>query len=104
ALALWLQRYVDFFTAKRGLSAALHTGNPALEPLPAYFTQRLRPALQTLLDAAAAAGEIRTDVDPDDLLDAVRGLSHPGPNGDLTRARRMVALLVDGLRYQPADD
>lgn len=103
ALALWMQRYVDFFTAKRGLSAALHTGDPALKPLPEYFLQRLRPALASLLEAAAAAGEIRANVDPDDLLVAVRNLSHSAPDDDLTQARRMVALLVDGLRYQPPD-
>jgi AcrR family transcriptional regulator len=99
ALALWMQRYVDFLNAKRGLAAALHSGNPAFEPLPAYFCARLRPALQSLLDAATAAGEIRGDINPDDLLEAVGGLSRSAPNGDLTQARRMVALLVDGLRY-----
>ncbi|WP_375450085.1 TetR/AcrR family transcriptional regulator [uncultured Devosia sp.] len=99
ALGLWMQRYVDFINTKRGLAAALHSGNPVFEPLPAYFSQRLRPALQTLLDAAAAAGEIRGDTDPDDLLEAVGGLSRSAPNGELGQARRMVALLVDGLRY-----
>ena len=46
ALALWMQRYVDFIAAKRGLSAALHSGAPAFEPLPAYFRERLQPALR----------------------------------------------------------
>ena len=99
ALGMWMQRYVDFINTKRGLAAALHSGNPAFEPLPAYFVQRLRPALQSLLDAAAEAGEIRGDVHPDDLLEAVGGLSRSAPDGDLTQARRMVSLLVDGLRY-----
>ncbi|MDB5585196.1 MAG: putative TetR family transcriptional regulator [Devosia sp.] len=99
ALGLWMQRYVDFLNAKRGLAAALHSGNPAFDPLPAYFCERLRPALRSLLDAAAGAGEIRGDIDPDDLLEAVGGLSRSAPNGDLTQARRMVSLLVDGLRY-----
>ena len=53
ALARWMQRYADFIAAKRGLAAALHSGDPAFNSLPAYFDQRLRPALQTLLDAAA---------------------------------------------------
>lgn len=99
ALGLWMQRYVDFINTKRGLAAALHSGNPAFEPLPAYFVKRLRPALQSLLDAATAAGEIRGDIDPDDLLEAVGGLSRSAPNGDLSQARRMVSLLMDGLRY-----
>lgn len=99
ALALWMQRYVDFIAAKRGLAAALHSGNPAFNTLPAYFEKRLRPALQTLLEAAAAAGEVRADVEPYDLLRVVASLCMPANNGDPAHARRMVALLVDGLRY-----
>ena len=99
ALARWMQRYVDFISAKRGLAAALHSGDPAYDTLPAYFQKRLRPALQTLLEAAAAAGKMRADVKPDDLLGAVACLCAPAHGGDPAQARRMVALLVDGLRY-----
>ncbi len=99
ALALWMQRYVDFIAAKRGLAVALHSGNPAFDILPAYFDKRLRPALHTLLKAAAAAGEVRADIEPDDLLQAVASLCTPAHDGDPAHARRMVALLVDGLRY-----
>src|SRR5215813_11971730 len=74
ALARWMQRYVDFIATKRGLAAALHSGNPAFEPLPAYFEKRLLPALRSLLDTAVAAGEVRADVDADDLLNAVVNL------------------------------
>jgi AcrR family transcriptional regulator len=96
ALDRWLQRYVDFIAAKRGLSAALHSGNPAFESLPIYFQDKLRPALQRLLQAAAAAGEVRADIDPAELLLAVARLCAPNDQ----QSRRMVALLVDGLRYQ----
>ena len=99
ALARWMQRYVDFIAAKRGLAAALHSGNPAFDTLPAYFEKRLRPALQTLLEAAAAAGEVRADVEPYELLRAVALLCTPAQDGDPAKARRMVALLIDGLRY-----
>ena len=96
ALDRWLRRYVDFITAKRGLSAALHSGNPAFESLPIYFQEKLRPALQGLLEAAAAAGEMRADIDPAELLLAVARLCSPNDQ----QSRRMVALLVDGLRYR----
>jgi AcrR family transcriptional regulator len=99
ALARWMQRYVDFISAKRGLAAALHSGNPAYDTLTTYFPKRLRPALQTLLEAAAAAGEVRAGVEPDDLLRAVASLCAPAHEGDPAHAQRMVALLVDGLRY-----
>ncbi len=97
ALARWMQRYAAFVATKRGLAAALHSGDPAFDTLPAYFTKRLQPTLQTLLDAAVTAGEVRGDVDADELLSAVAGLCAHAD--DPARARRMVALLVDGLRY-----
>lgn len=100
ALARWMQRYVDFIAAKRGLAAALHGGDPAYAPLPAYFETRLTPALRMLLEAAVAASEVRADVEPYDLLRAVAGLCAPADHGDPANARRMVALLVDGLRYR----
>jgi AcrR family transcriptional regulator len=98
ALARWIQRFVDFISAKRGLAAALHSGNAAYEPLPNYFNDRLRPAMRMLLSAAQAAREVRPGVDPDDLLTAVASLCGPRPGTDPEHPRRMVALLIDGLR------
>lgn len=98
ALARWMQRYADFIATKRGLATALYSGDPAFSTLPAYFDQRLRPALQGLLDAAARAGEVRSDIEPDDLLRAVGSLCMAAYD-DPDYAHRMVALLVDGLRY-----
>ena len=104
ALARWMHRYVDLIAKKRGLAKALNSGDPAYDALPVYFKKRLCPALQTLLDAAAAAGEIRGGVESYDLLLAVAGLcsvsTHPALHVGPDRARRMVELLIDGLRYQ----
>ena len=99
ALANWMQRYAAFIATKRGLAAALHSGNPAFETLPAYFNQRLLPAVQTLLATAVAAGEVRADVDASDLLIAVANLCRQSHDQAPDQARRMIALLVDGLRY-----
>jgi AcrR family transcriptional regulator len=99
ALANWMQRYAAFVGAKRGLAKALHSGDPAFDNLPGYFDERLRPAVRTLLAAAAAAGAVRADVDADDLLGAVASLCMSAHNAGPGRAERMVALLVDGLRY-----
>jgi AcrR family transcriptional regulator len=96
ALAKWMQRYSEF--TKRGLAPALHSGDPAYENLRGYFEQRVRPALCMLLKAAAASGEIREDADPDDLLGAVASLcmsAYASPD----RTKRLIALLVDGLRF-----
>jgi AcrR family transcriptional regulator len=98
ALVRWLRRFTEFVGAKRGLAAALHSGNPAFGPLPAYFRQRFEPALGSLLAAATAAGEVRADVDPLELLYAVSRLCSPA-GVDHAGDERMVALLIDGLRF-----
>jgi hypothetical protein len=84
---------------KRGLAPALHSGDPAYSALPGYFTQRLGPALGSLLEAAIAAGEIRADISAKDLLDAVASLCQPMAGDGAAYSQRMVALLIDGLRY-----
>jgi AcrR family transcriptional regulator len=99
ALANWMQRYAEFVGTKRGLAQALHSGDPAFDNLPSYFDRRLRPALRALLGAAVTAGEVRADVDADELLGAVASLCMSAHNAGPGRAERMVALLVDGLRY-----
>jgi AcrR family transcriptional regulator len=99
ALAKWLHRYTEFLATKRGLGAALHSGDPAFDALPGYFMQRLGPTLGSLLEAATATGEIRADISAKELLHAVAHLCQPGPDEGLAYSRRMVALLIDGLRY-----
>ena len=99
ALAKWMGRYVDFIAAKRGLAAALHSGDPAYEALPVYFDQRLRPALQGLFDTARAAGAIRTGATPNELLRAVASLCTAAHDVGPDYARTMIGLLLNGLRY-----
>lgn len=99
ALAQWLLRYVDFIAFKRGISVALYSGDPAYEALPAYLHDRFDPLVGELIEAAIAAGEIGDGVDAHDLLHAVGSLSATPDGSGAKRARRMVGLLVDGLRY-----
>jgi AcrR family transcriptional regulator len=99
ALANWLHRYTEFLATKRGFATALHSGDPAFDALPGYFFQRLEPALGSLLDAAAAAGEIRADISAGDLLRAVALLCMPVSDEGIAYSQRMVTLLIDGLRY-----
>ncbi len=101
ALERWIQRYVEFIRTKRGLASVLHSGSPVLEALPAYFQDRLEPAFRSLVDAAAASGKIRADVDCDALLGAIASLSLSAYlNGPETQS--MVGLLLDGLRFGTA--
>ncbi len=104
ALARWMQRFVDFITAKRGLAAALHSGNPAYSALPIYFSEHLQPALEKLLDAALQAGAVRPGTKAGDLLRAAAALCTGPRDEEPVYARKMVALLMDGLRYGAGND
>ena len=101
ALDRWIMRYTQFVATKRGLAAALHSGDTTYEPLAELFSTRLTPTLRRLLDAALASGDIADDVDPGEFLGAVANLCHAGgPPGSASegRAERMVRLLLAGLR------
>lgn len=98
ALARWMQRYVDFILTKRGLSNALHSDHAAYAALPDYFYARLRPALSSLLQAAVEQNVIRPGFEADELLRAAATLCKANPDEDTALTRKMVGLLVDGLR------
>ena len=99
ALRRWVERYVDFLRAKRGLAAALHSGDPAYDVLPAYFEKRFCPALDGLLKSATLAGFIRAGVDSHDLLWAIASLCASTRDHDPALVQRMIGLILDGLRY-----
>ena len=87
--------------AATNTAAALQSDRARFETLHAYFLDRLVPVCARLLDAAAAAGEIRPDVDAYGLMRAIGNLC-VGVDGDSRYdARRMVGLLIGGLRQSP---
>ena len=97
ALGRWINQFVDFLVTKHGLAAALRSDEAGFATLHAYFLDRLVPVCAQLLDAAAAAGEIRPDVDAYGLLRAIGNLC-VGSDGDSRYdARGMVGLLIAGL-------
>ena len=102
ALTRWIDLFVDFLVTKHGLAGALQSDNTGFEALHAYFLDRLVPACAELLDAAAAAGEVRAEVRP---LDLMRGVGNLCVGADDPRydARGMVKLLVAGLRCETMD-
>jgi AcrR family transcriptional regulator len=101
ALRTWMDRFVDYMTTKRGMADALRAviasgGNPFAES-----RHHMTVAIATLLKAGAAAGTVRSDVAPEDVLASVSGVSLAA--GDPTQrdqAGRLLDLLMDGLRYR----
>ncbi|MFI1485499.1 TetR/AcrR family transcriptional regulator [Streptomyces sp. NPDC020747] len=98
ALGQWVDLFVDFLVTKHGLAAALQTDNAGFETLHAYFLDRLVPVCTQLLDAAAASGEIRTDLTAYQLMRGVGNLCIGADSDSRYDARRLVELLVAGLR------
>lgn len=100
ALASWIDLFVDFLVTKHGLAKAMQSDDAAFQTLHASFLDRLVPVCAQLLDAAAAAGEIRPDTDAFELMFAVGNLCAGAGASSRYDARRMVALLIAGLRLQ----
>ena len=98
ALASWIDLFVDFLATKHGLAEALQSDDAAFQNLHAYFLDRLVPVCAQLLEAAATAGEVRSDVDAYELMRGVGNLCIGAGNNTGYDARRMVSLLIAGLR------
>jgi AcrR family transcriptional regulator len=98
ALGRWIDLFVDFLVTKHGLAAALRSDEPGFETLHAYFLDRLVPVCAELLEAAAAAGDIRPGLDAYELMRGVGNLCIGADHDDRYDARRLVGFLVAGLR------
>jgi AcrR family transcriptional regulator len=102
ATRTWMDLFVDYMTTKRGMAEALRAviasgGNPFAES-----RNRMIAAITTLLDASAAAGTLRSDIEPGDVLMSLSGVSlAAGEPAQRDQARRLLDLLMDGLRYRP---
>src|SRR3979411_716438 len=75
AMRAWLDRFIDYLTTKRHMAAALRAviasgGNPYAES-----RDRLTGAITALLDTGVAAGSLRADVKPNDVLAALSGVA-----------------------------
>jgi AcrR family transcriptional regulator len=103
ALRRWLSSTVEFVATKKGMSAALALAVNSSSELAAYSFEHLTRAVGGLLERAVAAGEIRADISPEDLLRALVGMCylHDQP-GWQASVLRLLDVCVDGLR-RPAD-
>lgn len=103
ALRQWMRSIVKFVATKKGMSTALALAVSKDSDLVSYSSDRLTRAIGLLLEQAIAAGEVRSDVGPEDLLRAIVGMcyTHDQP-GWQKNVLRLVDIFVDGLRNRPA--
>lgn len=97
-LRRWLRANVQLVATKRGMLAALALAAHGQSALYAYSFERLTKAIRLLLDRAVAAGQIRGDITPEDLLRALVGLCYTYDRPDWqSTVTRLVDVFVDGL-------
>jgi AcrR family transcriptional regulator len=101
ALAEWMERFVSYATTKRGLLDTLRSVAASQADLFPTTRERLLAAIAELLDAGIASGRIRPDVDAEDVFTSMNAVWTIAAEGEqwAAQARRVLRLLMDGLRF-----
>ncbi|HET6742257.1 MAG TPA: TetR/AcrR family transcriptional regulator [Kribbella sp.] len=98
ALRAWMDRFIDYMTRKLGMADALRAVIASGADPYAQSRDLLVGAIKPMLDAGAAAGDLRSDVTADDVLLSLSGVGLAA-SGRRDQADRLLDLLLDGLRY-----
>jgi AcrR family transcriptional regulator len=100
ALRAWMDNFIDYIAAKRGMGDALRAvvaagGNPF-----SHIRDLMVSAVATLIKAGIAEDTVRADVDPADVLSSLSGATLVASEPTQREmAGRLLDLLMDGLRY-----
>ena len=88
-----------YAAAKRGMAGALKAVNAKTDLYSQTRTQ-ITGAIGGLLEAGVAAGTLRADVEPEDVLRAMGCIWNLGDGeGWRTQAETLIRIIVDGLRH-----
>lgn len=99
AFERWLHMLIDYMATKRVIAPALQASSGEGPKVYASSGEAIRQAMDRLVHAAAASGEIRPDLRPEDLFRIVIGLSHGYDQPDWeASARRLIGILMAGLK------
>jgi AcrR family transcriptional regulator len=99
ALELWFEELIAYMATKRMVGPALRADPDVGAKVFAAGGPSIRNSFRRLTDAAARAGEIRGDLDDDDLQRLLTGFAHGYDQpGWESGARRMLSIMMAGLR------
>ena len=99
ALRHWLAANVEFIATKKGMAAALAMVSHKSSESIASALDRLRAALGGLLRRATEAGDLRGDLDAEELLLALVGICYAQEGPDWrAKVLRVLDVLIAGLR------
>jgi AcrR family transcriptional regulator len=103
AVLEWVHLFADFLGTKHGLARVWQGDAAGITALHELFLNRLVPVLSELLAAAREAGEVVVEISAYELMRAVGDLMAHHPEDPDYDVRRIISLLVAGLRQQPLD-
>jgi AcrR family transcriptional regulator len=103
ALRTWMDRFADYVAAKRGMAETLRAVVASGTITSSETRDGLTTTIQSLLDAGAAAGTVRNDINAQDVFASLTGIFlAAGAPGQREQAGRMLDLLMDGLSARTA--
>jgi AcrR family transcriptional regulator len=104
ALRAWMRLFIDYIAAKKVIAPALKSSVGGGSAVYADSSVRINEAIGLLVERARESGDIRPSADPADLLRALIGVAYVNSAPDWeASARRLIDLLIDGLRSQPGN-
>jgi len=97
ALERWLEVFVDYAATKKHIFHELVEATGRDSELMTHSRATMTAAAEKMVGGAQAAGEIRTDITAPDVIRLVGGCTMM-PNFDRAQLRRILKVVMDGLR------
>ena len=97
AMEAWMRLFVSYIGTKKLIASAL--GPDSVSELYALAGGRITESITLMVESARAAGAIRTDVQPNDVLRGLVGITYGNTDPDWhASALRLVDVLMAGMR------
>ena len=106
ALQSWVEQLARYAVTKHGLADALRTAtSPGNDVTSTETYDAIVGALDRLLQANISAGNLRPDLDAEDVILALAGLWQLDPASEWKRqAQRIYEIVLSGLQQSPRED
>jgi len=99
ALRQWLLVFIDYLATKKVMAGALNALVAGPSALYASSGNVIRAAIGKLLERGKAAGEVRSEIETPDIMQALAGLAYNADSpGWRTSAERLVDIVVAGIK------
>jgi AcrR family transcriptional regulator len=99
AMRAWMDRFADYVCAKREMADTLRIVLASGAVAVSQAREQLTAAVTTILDAGVAAGTLRADVRPEDVVATIVGMfTATSLDGGREQLERMFDLLMDAIQ------